>query len=309
MQIFMKKFYYLSKFKIQSVDLKNYRLKFVGLVAGIFTASAIVLSSFYFLYVTFISPPKDLTEIKNENVYLKNKLNSLLAGYKEIGQQLDSLKDKTKSLRIAANLPPIDKEQAQLGIGGKAAGSISEIIEGKNPDLKGALASFDEILKKFEFEKGNTEQIQTAFSRNKDLYRAIPAIKPCEGELAEHGFGMRYHPILNVVRMHEGIDIITDVGTRVSSSADGVIEFVGIRNGLGNCVVVDHGFGYQTVYGHLSKMLVKEGQKVLRGTQIALTGNSGLSTGPHLHYEVLHNGTNLDPEQFFFDDSNLFSSK
>ncbi len=305
----MKKFYYLSKFKIQSVDLKNYRLKFLGLVAGIFVLSTILLTSFYFMYTTFINPPKDVTEIRNENQYLKNKLNSLLAGYKEIGHQLDTLREKNKYLRIAANLPPIDKEQMQLGTGGKAAVSISEIIEGKNPDLKGALASFDQIIKKFEFEKGNTEQIQTAFSRNKDLYRAIPAIKPCEGEMAEHGFGMRYHPILHIVRMHEGIDILTDVGTKVVSAADGVIEFVGIRNGLGNCVVVNHGFGYETVYGHLSRALVKEGQKIVRGAPIALTGNTGLSSGPHLHYEVLHDGVNIDPQQFFFDDSNLFSSK
>jgi murein DD-endopeptidase MepM/ murein hydrolase activator NlpD len=223
-------------------------------------------------------------------------------------KQLNVLEERNKSLRVAANLSPVENEQLQLGTGGKAAMSISDIIAGKNPDLKEALSSFDAILRKFEFEKAQMEEIQGAFARNKELYKAIPAIKPCEGELAEHGFGMRYHPILHIVRMHEGVDIITHIGTSVMAAADGVVAYVGIKGGLGNCVEIDHGFGYRTVYGHLSRQIVKEGQRVSRGTQIALTGNSGLSSGPHLHYEVLHDGTNLDPEQFFFNDSNLFSS-
>lgn len=304
----MKKFYYLSHFKIQSIDLKNYRLKFFGLVGGIFLLSSLLLMSLYFVYTTFLNPPKDVTEVKNENRFLKEKLQTLLSSYKGMEQQLDSLEQRNKSLRVAANLSPVEKEQLQLGTGGKAAMSISDIIEGKNPDLKEALSSFDAIVRKFDFEREQMQEIQSAFARNQQLYKAIPAIKPCEGELAEHGFGMRYHPILHIVRMHEGVDIITHIGTPVNASADGVVDYVGVKNGLGNCVEIDHGFGYRTVYGHLSRQIVKEGQRVKRGTQIALSGNSGLSSGPHLHYEVLHNGTNLDPEQFFFNDSNLFSS-
>jgi len=304
----MKKFYYLSKFKIQSIDLHHYRLKFLGLVGGIFTLSIAILGAFYFLYVNFVNPPKDYTEIKNENVYLKNKLQSLLGNYQEINKQVDSLREKNKSLRIISNLPVIDNEQSQLGIGGKTTASISDIIEGRNPDMQAALSAFEQIVKKFEFERDNMSEIQSAFSRNKSLYRAIPAIRPCNGELAAHGFGMRMHPILGIVRMHEGVDFMTNSGTIVLSGADGVVEFSGVKNGLGLCVEINHGFGYRTIYGHLSKLIVKEGQMVIRGATIALSGNTGLSTGPHLHYEVIHNGTHIDPEQFFFNDYELFSS-
>jgi murein DD-endopeptidase MepM/ murein hydrolase activator NlpD len=101
---------------------------------------------------------------------------------------------------------------------------------------------------------------------------------------------MRRHPILKIVRMHEGVDIITDTGTSVFASGRGKVDFVGRRGGYGLTVEINHGFGYRTVYAHLSKTLVKSGQTIDRGHLIALSGNSGLSTGPHLHYEVHHNG-------------------
>ncbi len=305
----MKKFYYLSKFKIQSIDLKNYRLKFLGLVFSIFAASLVLISGVVYIYSTFISPPKDLAEIKSENELLKGKLNSLLVNYKDMESKLDSLHSATKTLRVTANLAPIEESQRTMGFGGKVAGSISDVIEGKNPDLKSALDSFDSISKKFEFEKRNVSDIQSAFSKNIQMYKSIPAIQPCDGELSENGFGMRMHPILHTLMMHEGIDIVTDVGTPVVTSADGIVEYTGIKSGYGLCVEVNHGFGYKTRYGHLSKVLVKEGQRLTRGTELALSGNSGLSTGPHLHYEVSHNGTSLDPVQFFFTRTNLFSSK
>ncbi len=109
--------------------------------------------------------------------------------------------------------------------------------------------------------------------------------------------------------MHEGIDIITDVGTNVRTSGNGVVSFIGYRGGYGLTVEVEHNSGYKTIYAHLSRSLVTEGQKVSRGKVIALTGNSGLSTGPHLHYEVHHDGIKLDPSQFFFDDLVLFDQK
>jgi len=119
---------------------------------------------------------------------------------------------------------------------------------------------------------------------------------------------MRMHPILGVNKMHNGIDIINDVGTLVKSSGKGKIVFVGPKGGYGLAVEIDHGFGYKTIYAHLSSTLVKEGQTVTRGQSIAKSGNSGLSSGPHLHYEVLHNGQNLNPADFFFDEYSYFES-
>ena len=106
--------------------------------------------------------------------------------------------------------------------------------------------------------------------------------------------------------MHDGIDIIADVGTPVYSSGNGRVIFVGHKGGYGLAVEINHGFGYHTIYAHLSKVLVREGQKVLRGSLIAKTGDSGLSTGPHLHYEVEHDGVKENPAGFFFDNLGFF---
>ena len=148
-------------------------------------------------------------------------------------------------------------------------------------------------------------EISNKLKENQKLYAAIPAIKPCNGTISD-GFGMRLHPILHIRRMHEGIDFIADEGTSVYATGNGVVDFVGYRGGFGLAVEIDHGFGYRTIYAHLSKTVVKEGQKVNRGQEIAKTGDSGLSTGPHLHYEVHHDGVALNPDQFFFGDLGFF---
>ena len=106
--------------------------------------------------------------------------------------------------------------------------------------------------------------------------------------------------------MHEGVDIITNIGTPVNASGGGKVDFVGYKGGFGLCIEIDHGFGYRTVYGHLSANLVSIDQKVSRGQIIAKTGNSGLSSGPHLHYEIQHNGVKLNPMDFIFDDLRIF---
>jgi murein DD-endopeptidase MepM/ murein hydrolase activator NlpD len=113
---------------------------------------------------------------------------------------------------------------------------------------------------------------------------------------------MRLHPILNIYRMHEGIDIINEVGTSVYASADGTVDFTGRRGGYGLAVEINHGYSLKTLYGHLSKIVVREGQQVKRGELIARSGNTGLSNGPHLHYEVRINGVAQNPTEYFFDD-------
>lgn len=304
----MKKFYYYSKFKIHPVDLKNYRLKFAGLVAVIFLLSLSVVGSLYFVYTNYINPPKDLAALRSENLYLQARLKTLANKYVKLENDLDTLVSQNSALRTAANLQPLTADEKKLSTGGSTFGSVLDLLSGKKEDMKNVITAIDNVVRKFEFEKNNLSIIQSALATNKELYKSIPAIKPCNGELAAHGFGMRLHPILNVVRMHEGIDIITDVGTPVMATAKGVVTFSGYRNGLGLCIEIEHGFGYRTIYGHLSAALAKEGQKVERGQFIAKTGNTGLSSGPHLHYEVLTNGTNVDPIQFFLNDNALFSS-
>lgn len=303
----MKKLYYFSSSKLQFVEVKNFKKK----VLFYFSGAILILTITVYGSINFISEVtgsgKTLSTLKEENKILQNKLVETSNLYKKLDNELDSLVNENNTLRIAANLPPVSDEEKQVGVGGGYFDNDIDFIKGNvADDLKDALSYVDEVSRKVAFEKAQFNEISDKIKQNEKLFECLPAIKPCTGVIGAE-FGMRMHPILNIRRMHEGIDIVTNIGTPVHSSGDGKVEFVGRKGGYGLCVEINHGFGYKTIYGHLSKIEVKQGQKVSRGFEIAKSGTSGLSTGPHLHYEVEHNGVKLNPEDFFFDDINFFA--
>ena len=151
--------------------------------------------------------------------------------------------------------------------------------------------SYDEILelaKETEVKMQNLPAIQPVL--NKDLTRVAS------------GYGWRVDPVYHTKRFHEGMDFTANTGTDVYATGNGTVSFSGWRQGFGNCVIINHGFNYESLYAHLVKSLVREGQQVKRGDIIALVGSTGKSTGPHLHYEVHYKGVPVDPRNFYFLD-------
>ena len=151
--------------------------------------------------------------------------------------------------------------------------------------------SYDEIL-----ELAKTQEVKM---------ENIPAIQPVLNKDLKHmasGYGWRIDPVYHVRRFHEGMDFTAPVGTDIFATGNGTVSYVGWRQGYGETVEIEHGFGYRTRYAHCSKLLVRVGQKVKRGDVIALVGNTGKSTGPHVHYEVHYLGRPIDPRNFYFYD-------
>jgi len=306
----MKKLFYFSKHRLQFVEIKNHKLKHAVFLTVVLIFSSLLTIGGGYLYTTFLNPDTELPFLKNENQLLKGKLNEIILKYESLDKELDSLIKINADLRIAANLQPISSEERQLGIGGGSFDNILDFLKLKNrDDAQKAFNFVESVERKLEFEKSNYIEIENALARNAELYKSIPAIRPCTGSLSANSFGMRKHPVLGIYRMHNGIDIMTDPGTSVYVTGDGRVDYVGRKGGFGLCVEIDHGFGYRTIYAHLSSVIVKEGQKIKRGSLIAKTGNSGLSSGPHLHYEVIHNGINHDPEDYFFDNLGIFKAE
>jgi murein DD-endopeptidase MepM/ murein hydrolase activator NlpD len=302
----MKKLYYFSKSKLQFMEVKHYKTKLftflsIGvlcIVALIFTIYSVSLS--WFGIDTY-------TSLSNENRLLRDKLDKVVTQYQSLNNELESLVKINNELRIAANLEPISEDEQMIGVGGGYFDNTLDFLSvDSNLKLQQALNYMDEVTRKINFEKKQYFDISLKLKENEKLFEALPAIKPCEGTLAMNGFGMRIHPILNVKRMHDGIDIITDRGTPVYATGNGIAESVGYQGGLGLTIEIDHGFGYRSIYAHLSKTRIKEGQKISRGDLIGNSGSSGLSSGPHLHYEIHHNGVKQNPVEFFFDDLNFF---
>ena len=307
----MKKFYYYSNSKLKFVEIKKFWAKFFVFLSGsTILLSAIILGG-YFLISSLTDSYNSVSSLKNQNRLLKSKLIEVAGNYNSLKSNLDSLIKLNDQLRIVVNMEPISEDERLVGVGGNFDDDLfDKMLNSKDDfDLANALKNIDEMTRKFEFEKEQYENIENKFAENEKLFKHLPAIKPADGTFEYNSFGMRLHPILKVYKPHYGIDIVVDRGTPVWAPGDGKVEFVGRRGGYGLVVEIDHGFGYETVFAHLSKALVKRGQTVSRGDLIAKSGNSGLSSGPHLHYEVHHNGTRLNPVDFFFDDVNFFELK
>jgi murein DD-endopeptidase MepM/ murein hydrolase activator NlpD len=260
----------------------------------------------FLVFNEFINPDSEVKALKKTNSLLREKFDNLFEEYKKLDIRITELNDKSHDLRLKTNLEP-NQDSQTYGTGG----SIFEPIKVSSAgNLNSVLSDLEEYVNKVslkvKLEVNNYEEIEKTFYQNELMYDAIPAIRPSEGHIADD-YGMRKHPILKMVRMHNGIDIITDSGTKVYAPGNGKVEFVGRRTGYGITIEINHGFGYKTLYAHLSKAIVTEGQTVKRGDFIAVTGNSGeLSSGPHLHYEVQHEGRSVNPINFIYDDLKLF---
>lgn len=267
--------------------------------------SFLILGTFT-VFNEFLNPDSEIKSLKNNNKLLKSKLESLVKKYEELNQTVTKINEQSRDLRLKANLETNNQDEL-FGIGGNVFEPLNSLSRNEISNYVSEVDKFiDAVSLKVKLTKNNYDEISNTFKQNELLYDALPAIRPCEGKIADD-FGMRMHPILKIVRMHNGIDIITDVGTKVYAPGAGTITDISWKSGYGLTVEIDHGFGYQTLYAHLDKAAVKVGQKIKRGDLIAYTGNSGrLSSGPHLHYEVHHNGIALDPINFIYDDVSLF---
>jgi len=163
----------------------------------------------------------------------------------------------------------------------------------------------EQLIMQVEPESDNTWE-KTGLTDNPNptsFVSSIPNIKPLNGSITST-FGLRIHPIYNLSLFHQGIDISASAGTNVQTTGDGIVAFAGNDKGYGQMIAINHGYGYKTIYAHLSKLMVRQGQKVSRGDVIALSGNTGVSTGPHLHYEVQKNNIKVNPTAYFFNDTN-----
>jgi murein DD-endopeptidase MepM/ murein hydrolase activator NlpD len=238
-----------------------------------------------------------------ENAVLRAQMSMLAEKLGGLERQLESLNDRGNEIRMMVDMPKIDEDTRKAGVGG-----AEERIEyGVSTDVNQMLVRLNTMAsradRELQLQYRSYEDVVKTYEENKLRFAHLPAIKPMEGYYSVHGFGPRLHPILRIIKPHEGLDIANDVGTPVYASADGVVEFAGrTRGGYGVIVELGHGYGYTSIYAHLSKIMVKEGQKVKRGDLIALSGRTGLVSGPHLHYEVRLNGIRQNPIDYFFDD-------
>ncbi|MBX2966210.1 MAG: M23 family metallopeptidase [Cyclobacteriaceae bacterium] len=274
---------------------------------GLFFLTLIMAAGIYAMFSYYFESPKELL-LKNENkelLYYYGKLNEEVD---QLNQAMNNLEHRDDNIyRVVLGAEPIDKAVRNAGVGG--AERYADIKE-KNLLNKDAIVELhekiDKLKRKIYIEsKSQDEVVQLAENKEK-LFAAIPAIQPIANKqliALASGFGLRTHPIYKVKKMHTGIDFAAPIGTPIYATADGTVAEVSVKfSGYGKMIIIDHGFGYKTRYAHMHDFAVRQNQKVKRGDLIGYVGNTGLSTAPHLHYEVLLNGVMINPVHYFYSD-------
>jgi murein DD-endopeptidase MepM/ murein hydrolase activator NlpD len=260
-----------------------------------------------FLAVQYLSEAREtlaLTQLREENAYLWAQVAVLDSSVTEFQSQMADLVEMEKDLRILADLPEIAPDVRKVGVGGRSYANLEglRLAPGQRAGLpRLTLADVDRLLRQAKLEKQSLEEIESAFQDNMERLEHTPTIWPAMGYISR-GFGSCTDPFTGLRRPHEGLDIVNRVGTPVVATAAGRISERGWKNGYGWMVVVNHGYGFETAYGHLDSVKVSRGEKVKRGQVIATLGNSGRSTGPHLHYEVRVNGRPVNPHKYLLPD-------
>ncbi len=275
----------------------------VALIYATVSIAAVLLFANFFLSAQFFSDRVNVSELERlraENAQLKDKFEQIRWNLAEVQDRYSDLVEKEIMIRNIFDLPEINAEERQLGVGGPIPQTMFRQSETEKVATTTEL-EVDRLLRLSRYELEKYGEVEDALRNVKDRLEHTPSIWPTQG-WSSRGFGMKFDPFTGYKQMHRGIDVANRTGTPIIAPADGVVQETQMSSsGMGNCIIINHGYGFQTRYGHLSKIQVKRGQKVKRGDVIGLMGSTGYSTGPHLHYEVIRNGQFLNPIKYILN--------
>lgn len=260
-----------------------------------------------FVGLQFMEPPSE-RGLRRELAQYKRQFELILPRVERAEKVLADLEERDNVLyRTIFECEPVSDAERFSGIGGVERYASLEGYD--NSELiERVTRKVDELTKRLYVESKSLDEIYSIARQKTERMAAMPAIMPIAKDKCKivSGFGYRFHPILKYHRLHSGIDLAAQTGTPIYATGDGVVRVAGRNSegysGYGVVVVIDHGFGFQTLYAHMTSTTVKEGQKVRRGEQVGTVGSTGMSTGAHLHYEVIVNGKRVDPVYYFFND-------
>jgi len=267
---------------------------------------SIIVLTFLSLYLFYeYNDVKDkvweLQSTREELMQQKAQVQGFALNLLEYKRQMFLLRDLDTKLRRVVSLGPRDRARQVIGIGGPDETRLQNLVHMGEKKQDEELREMHQELSKMKGDASRQEtSLQTLieyFEDKRSLYASTPSIWPVRGWVTSP-FGMRTSPFSGIPSFHEGLDIAAQTGTPVIAPADGLVIKAGFSPGYGNMVVISHGYGIKTVYGHNSRLNVKEGQQVKRGDVISFIGDTGSSTGPHLHYEVRQNGLPVNPMKY-----------
>jgi murein DD-endopeptidase MepM/ murein hydrolase activator NlpD len=248
-----------------------------------------------------------LERLERANQLLAEQVIQTRTRLREVNDTVATIMKRDQLVRLLAGLPPNDPDVQRAGIGGPAGvPSEREQVLAEQPLGREALQmgeDVDGLIRRANLLARSFTEAIDSMERHNQRLASTPSIMPTRGWLTSMFAQARMHPIFHEARRHDGIDITAPLGTPIVAPAAGWVVDVADGDGYGRYVKIDHGNGIVTLYAHCSKIIARKGQRVRRGEEIALVGNTGLSTSPHLHYEVEVKGQTVDPRKYIFPES------
>jgi murein DD-endopeptidase MepM/ murein hydrolase activator NlpD len=300
----IKYFYNTNTLRYEKL-VTPFRVKLLR-IFGFISAFLVTAGMVIWVYTKFIPKPKDKATQQRYNI-MKDDYNNLAAKLKTVEQQMAELEkrdnDVYRSIFEANPLP--DSARAKLTEKAKEFEKVN--VMNDDQLSKDIAAQLNNISARIAYQGNSYDAIEKLINNQDVKLASIPAIQPVSNKdlsRVASGFGMRIHPIYGIPKMHNGLDFTAPQGTPIYATGNGKVTTAGVGTGTGNHVIINHGYGYETVYMHMVRIKAREGQQVKRGEVIGWVGSTGASTGPHCHYEVHINGTPVDPVYFFFNDLN-----
>lgn len=277
--------------------------RFFTVLRHLSTGIAFGIATFFVMMYVIDSPME--SQLRKENRLLQTQYEVLDLRLNHAMEILDDIQQRDENLyRAIFQAESIPESVRKSGFGG--TNRYQQLMEASNSELVVSTTQKMDILRKQLYIQSNSlEELIEMGKNQEERMKCIPAIQPIANKDLKRtasGYGMRIDPIYRTPHFHSGMDFSAKIGTDIYATGNGKVTYASWKQGYGNCVIIDHGYGYQTVYGHLSKFKVRVGQKVTRGEVIGEVGNTGKSTGPHLHYEVIVRGRHDNPSKYYYMD-------
>jgi murein DD-endopeptidase MepM/ murein hydrolase activator NlpD len=273
------------------------------IVLGTTAVLTILLLVFIIQYFYMVNDMWELKSLRKETKAQKIQIQTFASNVTDLKKQMARLKDLDAKLRVITDIGPPPQSDQLMGMGGPEERGTDAVYQNgtvKEEDLKKMDEDLNRLKSEASAQELSFEKLTEAMKDRRSLWASTPSVWPVRGWLTS-GFGNRLSPFTGSVAMHNGIDVASQRDTPVVATAGGVVSYEGFDGGLGKVVKLNHGYGMQTIYGHLAKINVRIGQKVKRGEVIGLVGNTGLSTGPHVHYEIFVNNVPVNPLRYILN--------
>ncbi len=296
------------KFNTKSLSYEKleitFKQRFSTFISYLATGSVFAAITVLIAFTYFDSPKEKTQKREIENLRLQYDL--LDRRMSQVSSILQEMQERDDNIyRVVFEAEPIPENVRKAGFGG--IDRYKELMNYENSDLiVETTKKLDQLSKQLYIQSKSFDEIMNMAKNKEKLLACIPAIQPVSNKDLKYppsGYGYRTDPIYKTGEFHPGIDFTANTGTPIFATGDGVVEVADdVMQGYGNHVVINHGFGYETLYGHMSRIKAFVGQKVKRGELIGYVGSTGRSTGPHVHYEVIRNGEKVNPINYFFND-------